>query len=109
MSFDYEIIEGDNLPLIKVKVSSFSTLDENWVGKLFVTKSSDPDTHLITKNSLNKNSTDEYFEAFLTPAETASLGEGQFNLIIQLSNSVLTPVEFKTTSKKTLKINPSLV
>ena len=109
MSYDYEIIEGDNLPLIKVQVSGHSTLDENWVAKLYVTKASDPDTHLITKSSLNKNAANEYFEAFLTPAETTSLGDGQYNLIIQVTNAVLTPVEFKLTSKKTLKINPSLV
>lgn len=101
---DYTVMKGDSSPLVKIKVSNYPVLDADWSCNQYLVLASDPNTQIAAK-SLNRNPTNEYFEAFLTAGETDLLLEEQeYIWVWQVLNPNFSPMPFSQRITSILKI-----
>ncbi len=86
MTLNFEVIQGDTSPILRLSVNGYPVLDGDWTGKLAVL------TELGSIPLIDRAITHDTvaFTAALTPAETSTLPYGErYIWVVEIANTTL--------------------
>ncbi len=86
MTLNFEVIQGDTSPILRLSINGYPVLDGDWTGKMAVL--TELGTTPLIDRSIAHDTT--AFTAALTPAETATLPYGErYIWVVEIANSTL--------------------